>query len=255
MATDRDSKPLRRLRTVLSDETYSRIREMLLAHEIAPGARINIDALARALDVSPTPVREALARLEADDLVVKEPLRGYTVTALLTVGQLEDLFQFRGIIEPWAAAQAARHITEENAKLIREELLRGKGAQALDIDSAYAAMSEHDARFHNLISELSGSEFVRDAFVRTHCHLHLFRLYTALKTWMDGPREDAKVVGELFKLYYQPESGFLAFTEHVAIAEAVLAGDDNKARKLMFEHIESSLTRFAPSMSAMENNQ
>ncbi len=77
MAASKATKPLRSLRTVLSDETYSRIREMLLTHEIAPGERINIDALARDLDVSQTPVREALARLESDDLVIKEPLRGY----------------------------------------------------------------------------------------------------------------------------------------------------------------------------------
>lgn len=85
---------------MLSDETYSQIREMLLTHEIAPGERINIDALARDLDVSQTPVREALARLESDDLVIKEPLRGYQATDLLTVSQIQDLFQFRGLIEP-----------------------------------------------------------------------------------------------------------------------------------------------------------
>jgi len=98
----------RPLRTVLSDETYNRVREMLLTHEIAPGERINIDALARELDVSQTPVREALARLESDDLVIKEPLRGYQATALLSASELKDLFQFRGIIEPWAAMTAAR---------------------------------------------------------------------------------------------------------------------------------------------------
>lgn len=255
MAASKATKPLRSLRTVLSDETYSRIREMLLTHEIAPGERINIDALARDLDVSQTPVREALARLESDDLVIKEPLRGYAATDLLTVHQIQDLFQFRGIIEPWAATHAAKTIDDEGKRRLHEELERGKSAEVLDPEEAYAAMSEHDSRFHTLIAELSGSEFVKDAYVRTHCHLHLFRLYTVLKTWMEEPREDAEVVGELFELYYQPKSGFLAFTEHEAIAKAIMAGDESTASKLMLEHIENSLKRFAPTMSAIEKGQ
>ncbi len=56
----------RRLRRhVLSDETYEAIKAMVMNHEISPGARVNIDALAQHLEVSQTPVREALARLEA----------------------------------------------------------------------------------------------------------------------------------------------------------------------------------------------
>lgn len=255
MARARVAKPLRSLRTVLSDETYSQVREMLLTHEIAPGERINIDALARDLDVSQTPVREALARLESDDLVSKEPLRGYQATDLLTMSQIQDLFQFRGLIEPWAATQAARRIDDEGRQRIRQELLRGKSAENLDIDEAYAAMSEHDARFHALIAELSGSEFVRDAYVRTHCHLHLFRLYTVLKTRLEEPRKDAAVVGKLFDLYYKPTSGFLAFTEHEAIAQAVMSGDEANASQLMLQHIVNSLSRFRPTMSAIEKSQ
>jgi DNA-binding GntR family transcriptional regulator len=200
-------------------------------------------------------VREALARLESDDLVIKEPLRGYQATDLLTVSQIQDLFHFRGLIEPWAAIQAARRIDDEGRQKIQQELLRGKSAEGLDIDEAYSAMSEHDARFHTLIAELSGSKFVRDAYVRTHCHLHLFRLYTVLKTWLEEPREDAAVVGELFDLYYKPASGFLALTEHEAIAAAVMSGDEASASTLMLQHIENSLSRFTPTMSAIENNQ
>ena len=245
----------RPLRTVLSDETYSRVHEMLLSHEIAPGERINIDALARDLDVSQTPVREALARLESDDLVSKEPLRGYQATALLSASELKDLFQFRGIIEPWAAMTAAGHITEDGKTRLAEELARGKEAQNLDTEDSYKAMSEHDARFHGLVAELSGSDFVREAFIRTHCHLHLFRLYTVLKTRLREDRKDATVIRELFELYYEPKSGFLAFTEHQAISDAISAGDQKRASSLMLAHINSSLERFGPTMSMMEENQ
>lgn len=224
---------------------------MLLDHTIAPGQHINIDALSRHLDVSQTPVREALARLESDDLVVKQPLRGYTATELLTVPQLDDLFQFRLLIEPWSAEKAASRADEEGRAELRAELERGAAVGALDIAKAYAAMSEHDARFHELIARLSGSEFVRDAFVRTHCHLHLFRLYQAGQAQLKASGQDSAFVDTLFSLYYQPETGFLAFREHEAIAAAVLAGDGENARDRMFDHIQSSRERFAPAMTAL----
>ena len=63
-------------RSVLSDEIYDMIKAMIFDHEIAPGSRVNIDALALQLEVSQTPVREALARLESDGLIEKEPLKG-----------------------------------------------------------------------------------------------------------------------------------------------------------------------------------
>lgn len=227
---------------------------MLLNHTIAPGEHINIDALSRELEVSQTPVREALARLESDDLVVKQPLRGYTATELLTVTQLDDLFQFRLLIEPWSAEKAATQSDHHGHEELRAELERGAAVGALDMERAYAAMSEHDARFHELIARLSGSEFVRDAFVRTHCHLHLFRLYQAGQAQLEAAGKDSAFVDTLFSLYYQPTSGFLAFREHEGIAQAVLAGDAASARTRMHDHIQSSRERFAPAMTVLNGH-
>lgn len=242
-------------RLVLSDETYETVRNMLLTHEIKPGERVNIDALARRLDVSQTPVREALARLESDGLVVKEPLRGYAATQVLTAKQLDDLFKFRATIEPWMAKSAALNVSEQGAELIKQELERGRSAGTLGVKDAYAAMSEHDARFHELIASESGSEFARDAFVRTHCHLHLFRLYQVLQTWMDESREEAKLVEDLFQMYYEPKGGFLAFREHEAIAAAIIAGKSKEAEQLMRDHIESSRQRFAPTIAGIQSHE
>ena len=81
-------------RSVLSDDIYEMIKAMIFDHEIAPGSKVNIDALAVQLDVSQTPVREALARLESDGLIAKEPLKGYKATALLSLKEFNDLFSF-----------------------------------------------------------------------------------------------------------------------------------------------------------------
>src|SRR5882757_10348083 len=92
--------PLPRLkRSTLGDDVYETLRAAVLEHTLTPGDRVNIDALARELEVSPTPVREALARLESEGLVRKRPLVGYTVSPLLTLAEFHDMFDMRLLLE------------------------------------------------------------------------------------------------------------------------------------------------------------
>ena len=205
--------PLRR--PVLVDDVHEAIKALIMDHRIAPGARVSIDGLARDLGVSPTPVREALARLESAQLVVKEPLRGYRTTPLLTLDQLDDLYQFRLLIEPWAAARAAARAGEDGRARLAAELA---AADAPDDDTyaAYRAFTAHDARFHLLVAELAGSDQVRQAFQRTHWHLHIYRLH------------------------YDRGIGPKALAEHRKISDAVLAGDAATAEAAMCEHLERS---------------
>ena len=150
------------------------IKAMIFDHEIAPGSKVNIDALAVQLDVSQTPVREALARLESDGLIAKEPLKGYKATALLSLKEFNDLFQFRLLIEPWAAEQAAKLVDNTGKTALKAEMQSAKTALKISGDDQFQALTEHDARFHALIASISGNQSVADSYERTHCHLHLF---------------------------------------------------------------------------------
>ncbi|PXY22613.1 GntR family transcriptional regulator [Prauserella muralis] len=184
-------------------------------HEIEPGARISIDGLARQLQVSPTPVREALARLESAQLVTKEPLRGYRATALLTRDELTDLYQFRLLIEPWAARCAAERATARDRRQLRHEMSTTQLPRSRSYE-AYKALAAHDTRLHVLIAELSGSERVRQAFERTHCHMHIFRLG------------------------YHRQIGAETLAEHERIVDAIVRGDPAGAERAMREHLETS---------------
>lgn len=84
---------------------------------------------------------------------------------------------------------------------------------------AYQDFAAHDTRFHTLLTRLSGSEQVRLAFERTHCHLHLFRLYFA------------------------HDIGSEALAEHRLIADAVIAGDPAGAERAMLAHLDTSRTQ------------
>ena len=101
----RESAAGRRLteRPPLTDDVHEVLVDMLMNHTLAPGSRLNIEVLAKTLGVSPTPVREALARVEAEGMVVKEPRRGYLVAPLISLDDLHSLIDFRLLIEPEAA--------------------------------------------------------------------------------------------------------------------------------------------------------
>ncbi len=238
-------------RSVLSDEIYDMIKTMIFDHEIAPGARVNIDALALRLDVSQTPVREALARLEADGLIAKVPLKGYKATELLSIKEFNDLFQFRLLIEPWAAETAAKLIDNTGKTALKAEMQSAKTAIKFAGDNQFEMLAEHDSRFHMLISSISGNQTVADSYERTHCHLHLFRLYMANKLDRLGGQTSAAFVQELFEQYYQGSSGQLAIKEHDVIAKAILNRDPKAAKAAMHSHIECSLKRFSPSAEAV----
>ncbi|MGH3354538.1 MAG: GntR family transcriptional regulator [Nocardioidaceae bacterium] len=205
-------------RNVLADDVYEAIKAMVMDHVVRPGARVSIDGLARDLVVSPTPVREALARLESDGLVVKEPLKGYRTTSLLTLEEFDDLFRFRRLIEPWAARRAAVSITPAGARQVRDEL-ESAVAPLAEHYEGYKALTAHDTRFHAMIMRLSGSEQVRVAFERTHCHLHIFRLH------------------------FERDIGQEALAEHRRIAAAVVAGDGDAAEAAMLSHLEAAMTQ------------
>ena len=192
-------------------------------HIIQPGERISIDGLARELEVSQTPIREALARLESDGLVSRRPLAGYSATAVLTLKELMELYEFRFMIEPRAIEVATKLLTPDGEKRLRNEMNVAKKISTGQKYRAYRSLSEHDQRFHSLIVNLSGNSFIEAAYTRAHCHLHLFRL--------------------------NPTSPLVqkqAIKEHGLIAEAMLSRDSKAAGKTMTTHLQNSRDRILP---------
>ncbi|WP_435748559.1 GntR family transcriptional regulator [Microbacterium sp. PMB16] len=204
-------------RTMLADEVYGALQQSILDGTVPPDARINAGELARRFDVSPTPVREALARLESDGLVEKLPLRGYRTTDLLDSRQLGELFELRLLLEPDTAGKAAARRTAADVTGLEKEIRAGTSAIAEE--DAYRQLSQHDVRLHDLVFRAAHNETVRQAYARTHCHLHTFRLaYTG---------------------------SYVADTvaEHSAVVAAIVAGEAQQASVAMRTHIERSRDR------------
>src|SRR4051794_25703473 len=167
-------------REVLADSVYEAVKALIMDQQIEPGAKINMDALARELDVSPTPVREALARLESDGLVTKKALLGYTAAALLDARGLDELFEMRLLLEPAAASWAAQSIEKADVAALARMV---SDARALTRDShgedyhAYRAVVQHDREFHEAIADASGRALLLQMLRRLHPHTQLYRLF------------------------------------------------------------------------------
>ncbi|MGW4681944.1 GntR family transcriptional regulator [Micromonospora taraxaci] len=218
-------RPARRL--TLADDVYESIKTLVMDHILPPGERVNIDALARELDVSPTPVREALARLEADGLVRKRPLSGYTTTPLLTRAEFDDLFEVRLLLEGATAGRAAAHASTEERQRISTEAAASIDVEAGDGYRRHAAFTALDATFHDLIAEVAGSPLLRDSITRLHSHLHLHRLY--------------------FPVTGAPDTN----TEHQRIATAIAAGDSDAAAEAMRAHLIAARERHLPAFDQL----
>jgi DNA-binding GntR family transcriptional regulator len=213
-------------RQILADSVYEVIKEFLLEHHIGPGARISIDQLARQLDVSPTPVREALARLEAEGLAVKEPLRGYRATRLLDEPAFEQLFELRLLLEPFAARKAARTMTAHALAALEQATAEMK--DAIGAQREVRVFAAADGRFHETIAAASGNELLCDVLTRLRPHLHLYRLY--------------------FHIGIADET----VPEHAAIVAALRARDATRAEKTMAEHIKRSRERQRCGFAALD---
>ncbi|WP_457100343.1 GntR family transcriptional regulator [Microbacterium sp. P5_E9] len=241
-ASAAESGSRRPARSVLSDGTYDSIRAMLLDHTIPPGQRINIDSIARELDVSQTPVREALARLESDALVVKQPLRGYSATELLTADEVDDLFRFRELLEPWMSARAAEQRTDDDSTALMAEIERGRDSLDLDLDQTYGGLSRHDERFHHMIAQMARSPFVSDAYTRAHFQLHVYRV-TQVGLAHLRAAEGSDIGDTELRVAMERERGLITIAEHARVAEAIIAGQKNAAAAHMLDHVQSARKR------------
>lgn len=198
------------------DEVFELIRADIMALRIPPDSRISIDELARKLGVSQTPIREALSRLEATGLVTKRHLFGYCCAPQLDRRQLDELYELRLLLEPFAARCAAERMTPEQLSEVCE---LAKAMEPGDTRHSYDRFAVQDSELHDLIARGSGNPLVRDALARLYTHLHIFRL-----------RFHSEVTRE-------------ASAEHAALVTALFRRDGAAAEQAMRTHIEKSYQR------------
>ncbi|MBR0554573.1 GntR family transcriptional regulator [Ciceribacter sp. L1K23] len=196
------------------DGVYDSIYHRLMSLEIAPGARIPIDVLARELNVSQTPVREALSRLEREGLVRKEHLIGYSAAPLWTRKQFEDLYAFRLLVEPEGARLAAVNMTPEALERLETSAAdMGNGEAPVDRNTRYSRFARADAQFHDAILKIGGNEVIRSVLSNQHVHLHIFRLMFHTRVTQEALEEHENLLAA-FRAR-DPQAAFDAMRIHI----------------------------------------
>jgi len=182
---------------------------------LEPGATVSIDGTARELDVSPTPVREALARLEHTGMVLRVALKGYRVAPLFSREDYANLMDARLAIEPVTTRLACERMTPEALAELRQAISDLKEAPRGPSFAEYRDYLDADERFHRLIAENSGNPFMLAAYEALGGQVQRFRLFGG------SGITDAEC----------------AIAEHQAVFEALELGDPAAASAAMIDHV------------------
>lgn len=192
-------------------DAYGLILEAIDTGVYKPGDRLVESELAERFGVSRTPIREALQRLETQNLLTRDGRS--LIVASLDHTQLAELYVVRGELEGLAARLAARHATPEEVAVLRDML---EADRRLTDDPQ--AMSRANRRFHKQIHLASHNRFLVQQLDLVHRSMALL---ASTSIAAEGRGEDT-------------------LDEHARIVEAIAAGDGEAAYTALRDHISQA---------------
>ncbi len=197
----------------LADQVFERLESDIIQGVYPRGEVLTELKLVEQLDVSRTPIREALRRLEQERLIA-DTGKGSVVLGI-SVEDMIDIMDIRCHIEGLASYYAAKNITPEGLERLRH---------IMDLQEFYFTkhdvehLREMDDQFHDAICELGGHAVIFDTLVPLHRKTRRYR-----KASISDESRTAQVV-----------------KEHRAIFDAIAAGDADKAAELTAEHTNNA---------------
>lgn len=199
------------------DMVTDAIRKAILGGVLAPGEQLVERVLANQLGVSKTPVREALRSLEASGLLESYPSRGVVVRQANSK-LVEDLYEYRLLLEPAAVRMAVPHQCHASLKHLEQKLDLG---QQLGEEQNLSELSRLNRSFHEGLYEECRNELLKSALDGMGDQLAFVAAagWRANSSWENERRE------------------------HAEILQAAIEGDAVRAGELTYSHIESAWTR------------
>ena len=201
------------------ETAYETIRDKIINGQLKPGQSITEEWLSKALNMSRTPVREALIRLQADDLVRIINNKGAMV-AEITPRDIAEIFQLRVLVEPYAANICTEFIDNgelEKLKFNLKILQQSELSQTALEEMGTSLYEVHD--LHSLIIQSAGNR-------------RLIKLLNTLQSQILWTLNlERRIPGRIER----------SLKEHLNIIEALLDGDGDRAEKCMREHLESNM--------------
>ncbi len=203
------------------EQAYETIQELILGMEIKPGEAVTETAISQRLGLSRTPVREAFKKLEQEGLIVTTNRRKRVY--LLTIREMEELFDLKTCIEGAVARWAAESADKDCRRRLRDALTQMKRVAAAHPGDTLKEQVwledwlDSDQRFHEALFEMAGNRRARQ--VIRNCNMQWHRLKLGMLT-LEGRVERS-------------------VTEHEQVAAAILSGKPAIAQKAMETHLQN----------------
>ena len=195
----------------LADRAYLTLRSRIITGGLRPGSLIEEARTMAELGVGRTPLREALTRLEHDELVSVISRRG-TFVADVSIADLAHLSQIRAVLEPLGASLAAERVGETEHAGARKLL-----AEFRSLPTSRRELILTDQRVHTFVYRACGNPYLEQDLLRYY--------HRSLRMWF-------AVLDRATRLHE-------AVAEHRELLEAILACDGDRAARLAGDHVRS----------------
>ncbi|MFC2949726.1 GntR family transcriptional regulator [Virgibacillus sediminis] len=204
----------RRLST--KDFVYSEIKKQIIEGTLEPEQAINEGSLASELDISRTPIREALQRLEIEELIIRLP-NGRLKVAPVSIVEVKELFTVRSLLEGLIIRESTLKAGQEDLEALERYTQLITEASEAD---RWKDVVSFGSQFHNHLYEISKNRTAVKMLNQINDHISRYRRL--------GPANDRNRSREAAK-------------EHREMYEAVASRNADRAEELMKEHIDKSL--------------
>jgi DNA-binding GntR family transcriptional regulator len=206
----------------LTEEIYRIVKEDILSHKLKSGEKINIDLLARSLEVSNIPIREALSRLQSEGYLYVIPFKGMFVN-LMTLKDLNELFEIRLHLEPLAVEKAALIIPDDKLARLQETMNSLQTNQSSRSTNGFVTITEMNMSIHGTIL--------------AYCE------NTNLQNLVKGYIEQIQRYLTFIQLILDIDTTNVEWSEHNAILQKLMQRDPKGASEAMSKHIQNSQKR------------
>ncbi len=200
--------------TLIRGQIYDKIKQEILSGNISPGSRVLEGRLAKQINVSRTPVREALHVLEMEGFLESFPRVGYRVRQI-TWEEAIEINEIRAVLEPLAARKAIESEDQTHIDVLNQVLLQSETAAKQDQMDSFL---KYDAEFDEIIVRASGMKTLLDIWAILRQRLRLYRM---------GAQSS-------------PDARFRSIRGHWRIFECLKAKDQGGVKEAIREHLEDS---------------
>jgi DNA-binding GntR family transcriptional regulator len=205
----------------LKEQAYQALRKMILTGELSPGQRLVEAQLARDLEVSRTPIREALGQLQRESLVVADSEHGLQV-ATFSADDAAQLYECRLALEKISVTEACHNATA--VQLRKLQRLVEKAEKLADTNPSRLLnfqLLDLDYQFHRLIAEMSGNFWLQEILD------HIFDKMVLLR--IQSIEQNQKVLD--------------VRTEHLEVYDAIAQRNVKAATSAVTKHLKAAKTR------------